>query len=182
MPVTRGVLFGIFMGVFLYGWESPWPLRVVPRTVTAAIGGVVCGAVFGILVAVTPPTDGWWHIRQVSVLPPSDRVAVMRAVRGGEPVSDLRLAPGVLAYAEVVMARTQKQLARHVRWQAFALAALGLVVAVVVSGTGRAWVAVFFGAAAVMWVVVAWRVPGALERQLAKAQAAADSAADQIGQ
>jgi hypothetical protein len=98
----------------------------------------------------------------------------------GEPVSDPRLAPGVLAYAKMVMASTRKLQARPRRWMAFALAALELVIAIAKTITGPAWQAVFFWAATAMALGIAWGMPWALERQRAKAEAAADSAAGQI--
>lgn len=182
MPVTQGVFFGIGMGVFFY-WALPLPLEATAtaRAVGAATGAVVCGVLFGIIMAVSRSADGWWRIRQVSGLPPSDRVAVLRAVRGVEPVSDPRLAPGVLAYAEWVMAFVRKQQDRHEQRRLFVLVVFALVMGVMETVTGRVGLAVFFGTGAAIFLIVAWRLPGALEQQRAKAQAAADSAADQIG-
>ena len=180
MPVTQGVFFGIGMGVFLY-WALPWPLGATARGVGAGTGAVVCGVLFGIMMAVSRSADGWWRIRPVSGLPPSDRVAVLRAVRGGEAVSDPRLAPGVLAYAEWVMAFVHKQQDRHEQRRLFVLVVFALVMAVSETVTGRVGLAVFFGTGAAMFLIVAWRLPGSLEHRRAKAQAAADSAAGQIG-
>ena len=105
----------------------------------------------------------------------------MRALTRGERVSDPQLAPSVLAYAQVVMASARKQQDRHVQWVFLAVAALGLALAVTDTIRGPVRPAVVF------WVVTATAVglglwlPWGLERQRARAEAAADSAADQIG-
>jgi hypothetical protein len=62
-----------------------------------------------------------------------------------------------------------------------ALAALGFVGAVAATIADRAWTAVFGWAAAAMLLAMAWRLPVKLDRQRANAQAAAHSAADQVG-
>jgi hypothetical protein len=170
-----GLFFGIGMGIFFY-WAGS-------RSVVGAIAvGVVAGAAFGTLMVVRPWPGAWWGVKPLFELPPSDRVLVLGAVMRGEPVSNPRLAPGVLAYAKVVMASARKLQARPRRWVAFALAALELVIAVVKTITGPAWQAVFFWAATAMFLGIAWATPWALERQRMKAEAAADSAADQIGE
>lgn len=148
--VTGGVFFGIFMGAFFYWWASPSPPEATARAMgAAAAGGVASGALLGILMAVLPSTGGWWRIEQLSVLPPSDRVAVLRAVRGGEPVCDPRLAPGVLAYAEAVMASIRKQQPRRRLWFWFAAALFQVINGVGYAVDGRAWQAVFSWAIAV---------------------------------
>jgi hypothetical protein len=173
--VTIGLIFGICMGVVFYWADSP------RSAVGAAIGGVVAGAGFGTVMAGSRYAGGLFPIRELLEFPPSDRVAVLRAVRRGEPVSDPRLAPSVLAFAKSVMASVRRQQAPLWRWMVFAFAALELVFAVAKTSTGRVWQAVFFWAATVMFFGVGWTVPRALARQREKAEAAADYAADQIG-
>jgi len=121
-----------------------------------------------------------WRVRELSELPPSDRAAVVRAVERGKPVSDPRLALCVLSCANAVMASTQRLRVR--RWQTWAflpIAAVNIVFAVLSTITGTAGDAVFFWLTAVMALGFAG-VPWALGRQRARAQAAADLAADQI--
>lgn len=139
--------------------------------------------VYGILTPVLPWFGGWWHYGQLSVLPRSDRAAVMRAVQRGEPVPDPRLAPSVLDRAQVVVASAQRDQRR--RWVllggVLAIAALGLAFAVGATITGPA------GRAVPGWVLTAimpgviWYSLRRLERTRAKAEAAADFAAGQIG-
>ena len=121
-------------------------------------------------------------IRELSELPPSDRVAVVRAVRRGKPVSDPRLAPAAFAYAKSVMALVRRQQAPLWRWMLFAFAALALVLAVTKTSTGPVWQALFFWAVTVMFLSLGWTRPRALARLREKAAAVADYAADQIGQ
>ena len=173
--VTMGLFFGIWMGAWFY-WVS------FPRWAAGAVvGGVVAGAGFGTVMAVSRYAGGLFAIRELSELPPSDRVAVLRAVRRGEPVSDPRLAPSVLALAKSVMALVLRQQAPLWRWMIFAFAALGLVVAVAKTSAGPVWQAVFFWAATVMFLGFGWSRPRALGRLREKTEAAADYAADQIG-
>jgi len=114
-------------------------------------------------------------------LPPSDRAAVARAVRRGEPVPDPRLAPSALAWAESVVASVRRQQAPLERSVPFALAALTLVMALWETNTGRAWQAVSFWAATVVFLGIGSTRSRALGRLHEKATAAADYAADQIG-
>lgn len=143
--------------------------------------GVVAGAAFGTLMVVRPWPGAWWRVRQLFELPPSDRAAVLGAVMRGEPVSDPRLAPGMLAYANMVTAGARKLQARWRRWVSIALGALELVLAVTKTITGPVWQAVVFWVGTVMFLSIGWASPWALEYQRKRAQAAADSAADQLG-
>lgn len=174
--VTQGVVIGVFTGVF-YWLGYPPPLAATARAVGAAAVGVISGALVAILEAAR------WSRRQLSALPPSDRIAALRAVRGGESVPDPRLAPGVLAYAEVVMGSVRRQQAWRPQWSRrwMLVGALGMVMLGAGDATdGHARWAVVLWAIAVMCVFAAWWLPGALEQRHARAQAAADFAAGQI--
>jgi hypothetical protein len=173
--VTMGLLFGICMGVFTYWVGSP------RSAVGAAIGGVVAGMGSGSWIAVSRYAGGLLFSRELSELPPPDRVAVLRAVMRGEPVSDPRLAPSVLACATSVMASVRRQQAPQWGWMLFAFAGLGLVIALWKTSTDRVWQAVFFWAATVIIFGFGCTNPRALVRSREKAEAAADYAADQIG-
>jgi hypothetical protein len=173
--VTMGLLFGVCMGAFLYWVGSP------RSAVGAVIGGVVAGAGSGSWIAVSRYAGGLLFSRELSELPPPDRVAVLRAVMRGEPVSDPRLAPSMLACAKSVMALVRRQQAPLWRWMLFAFAGLGLVIALWKTSTGRVWQAVFFWAATVIIFGFGCTNPRALVRSREKAEAAADYAADQIG-
>lgn len=180
MPVAYGVYSGILMGAFFYLLVL-LPLGTTARAVGAVIGGAGAGLAFGIVVAVSPTRSSWLRYGQLSGLPPSDRVAVLRAVREGERASDPRLAPGVLAWAEVVVASARRQQDQHMQWRMLALGVVSLVLALTVTTTGSVGVAVAAWAAAAWFLGMAWWLRGALERRRAKAQAAADFAAGQIG-
>jgi hypothetical protein len=173
--VTMGLAFGICMGAFSYWMGSP------RSAVGAAIVGVVAGAGFGSWIAVSRYAGGLLFSRELSELAPPDQAAVLRAVLRGEPVSDPRLAPGVIACAKSVMAVVRRQQAPLWRWMLFAFAGLELVLAVWKTSTGRVWQAVFFWAATVMVFSVGCTGPGRLVRLREKVEAAADYAADQIG-
>lgn len=175
MAVMPGLFFGICMGV---GFYLLTPSR---SAVGAAVGGAIFGVGFGTVMAASPSGGGWLRIKELAALPPSGRVAVLRAVRRGEPVTDPRLASGVLAYAEVVIASVRKQIDRHVHWWLFGFAALELVMAVQETNAGPAWLAMLLWVSAAMFLTIAWRLPGTLDRQGANARAAAALAAAQMG-
>jgi hypothetical protein len=161
------------MGAFSYFQHSPRPVAGV------IAGGVVAGAVFGTVMAFAlPRTLG---VGRLFELPRADGIAVGRAVGRGEPVSDPRLAPSVLAHAQAVMDSARRQQTQPWRWLLFALAALGLVQAVGRTITGPVWLAVFSWATAAMFLTLGLAWPRILDRRHAKAQAAAEFAADQIG-
>jgi hypothetical protein len=169
--VTSGLFFAICMGV-VYLVMGP------PRAaVGAAIGALVGGAGFGTVMAVYAGRS----LRELSGLPPSDRVAVIRAVRRGEQVSDPRLAPSVLACAKSVMASRRRLQSPRWRWLFFAVAALYLVMALVKTTAGSASQAVWIWVGTVMFFAAGWAWPRELGRVREKAEAAADYAADQIG-
>lgn len=119
--------------------------------------------------------------RELSELPSPDRVAVLRAVMRGEPVSDPRLAPSVVVCAKSVMALVRRRQAPLWRWMLFAFAGLDLVIAVWKTSTGPVWQAVFFWAATVMVFGFGCNQARALVRFREKVEAAADYAADQTG-
>jgi hypothetical protein len=120
-----------------------------------------------------------WRVRELSELPPSDQVAVVRAVEGGKAVSDPRLAPCVLACANAAMASAQRLQVGRGRWVLLPLVAIALVSGVVGTIAGTASEAVSAWLFTLMPLGLA-SVPMALARQRARAQAAADLAADQI--
>jgi hypothetical protein len=120
-----------------------------------------------------------WRVRELAELPPPDQAAVVRAVERGKAVSDPRLAPCVLTCADAVIASKQRRRVGVSGWVLLAFAAVGLVFSVLETITGPAGDAVtswlstvgFLGLASILWVP---------ELQRARAQAAADLAADQI--
>jgi len=173
--VTTGLLFGIGMGVVFYWVGSS------RSAVGAAVGGVVVGAWFGTVMAVSRYAGGLLSIRELAELPPSERVAVLRVVRRGEPVTDPLLAPAVLACTKSVMMSQRRLQSPRWRWMFFVFAALQLVLAITKTSTGPVWLAVFFWAAAVMFFGAGWAWPRELERGRHKAQAAADYATELIG-
>jgi hypothetical protein len=89
--LALALLLGIWMGAAFYS------VRGVHSAAVAAVVSVLVGAAGTTVIALTPVGGGWLRIRQVSQLPPSDRALVLGAVLRGVPVSDPRLAPGVLA-------------------------------------------------------------------------------------
>jgi len=174
LGVATGLFFGIWMGAWLYWTNSP------RSAVGAAIAGVAGGAAFGTMIAVSRYAGGLFAIWELSELSPSDRVAVMRAVRRGEPVSDPRLAPGALACATSVMESLQRQQAPLWRSVPFIIAGLALVLAVTMTSTGPVWQAVLFWAATVLFLGVGLALPWSQRRLREKAEAVAGDAAEQI--
>jgi hypothetical protein len=174
--VTIGLIFGIGEGVVFY-----WVLGSPRSAVAAVIAGVVGGAGFGVWMAVSRDGFGMFAIRELSELPPSGRVAAVRAVMRGEPISDPSLAPGVLALAKSVMESVRRQQAPWSRWLFFVFAALALLMAVATTSTGPVQQAAYFWAAAVVCLVFGWARPRALRRLRDRAEAAGDYAAGQIG-
>src|SRR5215472_12415153 len=153
--VTAGLFFGIWMGL--------WFSVVFPRPAEeAAIGGVISGVFLGTWMAgYVGRSVG---MRELWALPRSDRVAVVRAVRRGAPVSDPRLAPTVLAWATSVMDSLRRQRTPTSRLMPFVFAALALVMALVKTSTGTAWQAVIFWAATVMFLGLGWTMPRSVGR------------------
>jgi hypothetical protein len=123
---------------------------------------------------------GFHPVGEMSKLPQSDRVAVMRAVRWGKPVSDPRLAPAVVAWANATIARAQRRRFGPLRWVLLALAAVSLAFALIGTISGATWDVVGSGVWAVLFLYWAFETPWARMRQRARAEAAADLAADQM--
>lgn len=169
--VTTGVLF-FGSGMVTHGHHHHWPLAVV---ITA---GVVAGACFGAVVAVVFP---WMlDVGRLFELPMPDAIAVRRAVRYGGAVSDPRLAPTVIAHATTVMESLPKQ-KKILTWLAYAMAALELADAVIKATGGSAGETVFFLIAATMFAAGGRVTPRQLDRRRARARAAANLAAGQLG-
>jgi predicted lysophospholipase L1 biosynthesis ABC-type transport system permease subunit len=170
--ITSGIFFGAGMGAFFYFQNSP---RLVAEAIA---GGIVSGVLFGTVMArILPRVLCTQHL---SGLSQPDRLAVRAAVMHGQPVSDPQLAPSALAHARAVMESTRKQQARPRRWLFFAIAVLELVLAAGKTITGPTWMAVFFWIATAFLLTLGLAAPWALGRQHTKAQAAAESAADQM--
>jgi hypothetical protein len=153
-------------------------LLVVPGpAVGAVVGGLVswvlCGA---LMTAVGWP--GWRRGEHLSLLSPSDRVAVIRAVQKGEPVPGPRLAPSVLAFAKVAISAAEQEQRR--RWVFYLLPALMIAVAVGLTVAGSVRPAAYFWALTVFSLVSACLLPGRAERRLKNAGEAARIAGEQI--
>src|SRR5947209_13282021 len=82
---------------------------------------------------------GFHPVGEMLKLPHPDRVAVIRAVRRGKPVSDPRLAPAIVAYANASIARAQRRRFGPFRWVLLALAAVSLAFAVIGTISGETW-------------------------------------------
>ncbi len=99
---TFGLPFGIL------GGGSVWAIS--GSATQAVAGGLVSGVIHGSFLAVTR-----WHAwPRGGQLSSPDRVAVMRAVQRGERVPDPRLAPEVLAYAQVIACAAER--GQRQRW------------------------------------------------------------------
>src|SRR5437879_5742940 len=95
--VTVGFIFAVGTGATQFAIGSP----AVGSVADGLVGGVVFGAIMARI-----GFPGARRGEPLSLMSPSDRVAVMRAVLRGGPVPD-RLAPGVLAYARTVIATVE---------------------------------------------------------------------------
>jgi hypothetical protein len=120
----------------------------------------------------------WRRSEHLSLLSPSERVAVIRAVQKGDPSPDPRLAPSVLAFAEVAISAARQE--RRQRSMFFGLPVLMIAVAVGWTVTGSARLAAYFWALTALLLVRAWLGPGRAEGRLKNAGEAARIAADQI--
>jgi len=166
--VAAGLFCGLVTGVSQLAVSGPAEVAVA-----SGLGG---GVLFGVVMALV----GWPGARRgepLSLLSPSDRVAVMRAVQQGGAVPD-RLAPSVLAFARVEISA-----ARQERRQGpifFVLPALTIGVAVGGTVAGSVRLAAYFWALTVFFLAFAWLLPGRAERKLKKAREAARLAEDHI--
>jgi hypothetical protein len=165
-PLRRAVAVGLFGALVAVVSQ----LAVSVSAVAAVAGGLVGGVLLGAIV--------WRRGDHLSVLSPSDRVSVIRAVDHGEPVSDPRLAPDVLTFAKVVMSAAGQE--QRQRWVVFVLPALTIPVAVAGTVAGSVRLAAYFWAVTVFFLVFAWLLPRRVERKLKNAGEAARIAKDQI--
>ena len=169
--VTTGVLFFGF-GMVAHAHHYHRPLAVV---ITA---GVVVGACVGAVMAFVLP---WMlGVGRLFELPMPDAIAVRGTVRYGSAVSDPRLAPAVIAHATTVMESLPKQ-KKALTWLAYAMAALELAEAVMKAIGGSAGGTVFFLIGAAMFAAGGRVTPRELDRRRARARAAANLAAGQLG-
>ena len=107
--LLSGLTFGAVMGL-LSGLDKG-------RLQAALIVAVVAGTAFGTIMGLT-------SISQLSTLgglSPADRATVMRTMGKGETVTDRRLAPAVIAYADALGRRYQP---RNLKWVVAAVAAV----------------------------------------------------------
>jgi len=161
-------------GALLAGLSGP---VVIAAAVVSAVGGGLVGWVLcsALLMAVGWP--GWRRGEPLSQLSPSDRVAVIRAVRRGEP-ADPRLAPSVLTLVRVEVSAAEQE--KRQRWIFYVLPALMISVAAGWTAAGSARFAAYFWGLTVFCLVPAFLLPGRAERRLKNAGEAARIAGDQI--
>lgn len=137
----------------------------------ALVGGVFFGVTFGAFVAWT--TRRSW--RRSSALAPDDRVAVARAVRTGEDITDARLADAVVQYAGVVR-RARERDARQ-NWVLVAFACMTVIGAIAQTVVGSLGEAAFYWVLTLFWVVMlTWVLPRQRARALANARRAEQAA------
>ena len=164
-PIYRAVSVGVPVGAF-FGALALADSGLLPGVIVF----VVIGTMNGILTA-RRMAKYWPGAKELSG---SDRVAVVRAARRGEPIADARLAPAVIGYSTGLRAARERTL--PYRWLVWLLVAGSLVVAVMDSVTGPArsavvsWLFVGFFAVELFW----W--PGRQSKLLANAQRAEESA------
>jgi len=145
-PIYRAGGVGLPAGAF-FGGLALADSGLVP----GAVVFVVVGTMNGILTA-RRMAKYWPGARELSG---SDRVAVVRASRRGEPITDARLAPAVIGYSAGLRAAHEKAL--PYRWLVWLLIAGSLVIAVIDSVTGPvnsavvSWLFVGFFAIELFW-------------------------------
>ncbi|SRR6266851_442022 len=124
--------WAVLMG-FICGLPTTGALLAVS---VDAVFAVVGGLLSWVLYVALAKKVSWpgWRREPLSLLSPSDRVAVIRAVRKGEPLPDPRLAPSVLAFAKVAISEAAQEQRR--RWMFFALPVLLIAAAVGLTVTG----------------------------------------------
>jgi len=153
--VPAGACFGLLQ--FLAGAASP-------------IGAVVKAIFFALLFGVLWTRRSWRAWRGADDLPPHDRVAVIRAIRRGEGVSEPRLAPAVVNFADVV--RRGRERDHRYRWVLWLFAVVTLSLALHDSLAGSTRSAVLWWALTGFWVVfLAW-LPRRWVRALARVERA----------
>src|SRR5262249_2174455 len=151
-------------------------LAVSSPAVVAVTGGLGGGVLLGAVMALV----GWPGARRgepLSLLSPSDRVAVMRVVQQGGPVPD-RLAPSVLAFARVVISAARQEQRQRFTFLVLPALTIGAAVGGTVAGSVR--LAAYFWALTVFFLAFAWLLPRRAERKLKKAREAARLAEDHI--
>jgi len=171
-PRRWAVAFGFVGGLLQIG--------VALAVYESAVGVIAAGLIGWVLffaVAKVGGVPGWRRGEALALLSPSDRVAVIRAVRNGEPVPDPRLAPSVRAFASIVMSAAEQE--QRQRWKFLVLPALSIAVAVGFTVAGSVRLAVYFWAVTAL-SLVGWLRPGSAGRRLKNAAEAARIAEDQI--
>jgi hypothetical protein len=124
--VPAGIFFGL--GFWLLGPASAGPASAV----AAVLAGVLFGAFFGGAIALSI----WKHWPGAAQLDADERVAVVRAVRLGEGITDPRLAPLVIEYSGKMRHVVERD--RRQRWVLFLFGggtAIAAVVSTVVGST-----------------------------------------------
>ena len=171
-PRRWAVVFGFVGGLLMIGVA----LAVSESAVGVVAGGLI-GWVLFFALAKAGGVPGWRRGEPLCLLSPSERVAVIRAVRNGEPVPDPRLAPSVLAFARVVMSAAEQQ--QRQRWKFFVLPALLIAFAVGFTVAGSVRLAAYFWALTA-FSLIGWLRLGSAGRRLKAAGKAARIAEDQI--
>ena len=157
-------------------WATGALLAVSVDAVFAVFGGLLSWVLY-VALAKKASWPGWRR-EPLSLLSPSDRVAVIRAVRKGEPVPDSRLAPSVLAFAKFAISEAEQEQRR--RWTFFALPVLLIAVAVGLTVAGSVRLAAYLWALTAFSLMPVCLLPGRAERRLKIAGEAARLARDQI--
>ncbi len=130
---------------------------------SGSAGGAVFGALFvAVFFGTSMAMVLWRQWPGAKDLPPADRHAVARAVRGGEDIREPGLAPAVIEYCATIR-RTQERDRRH-HWILLVFAGLAAVQAVADTFGGSARSAIVSWLLVVFWVVFLLWLPRQRER------------------
>jgi hypothetical protein len=161
----RAVCVGVPVGVFLAALVFAESGLMLGAVVTF----VVISIFYGIVMA-RRMSQFWPAAKDLNGV---DRVAVVRAARGGQDIGDARLAPAAIEYGDGL--REAREQARRWQWMVWLGAAAVLVLAVLDSISGQprtasvSWLFVVFFAVEIFW----W--PRAQDRLLVNAERTGES-------
>jgi hypothetical protein len=159
---TLGVPAGIFFAVFVLVLSG------------SALRAVVSGASFAVLFGGAMALLEWRSWRGAGTLTSTDRLAVVRAVRLGEQVSEPRLAPAVIDFADVVLSSSERD--RRLNWVLLVFAAMTAVSAAAGTIAGSTRREAVFWPLTALWVLFCMWLPKKRARAESKARQAASRA------
>ncbi|MBV8929237.1 MAG: hypothetical protein JO152_08955 [Mycobacteriaceae bacterium] len=165
--VTIGLPVGLVLGLVAFA-DSGMPL-------SGAVVFVVVGPVYGIVMA-RRMSRFWPGAKGLSG---ADRVTVARATRRGDDVTEPRLAPAVIDYADGLRAAAEQ--ARSYRWLMWLLLVVSLAVAVLDAFVGTILNGVVSWLFVVFFVVEMWWWPQIQAHLLANADRARARARQLLG-